>query len=117
MIANEHLVAETGLDEILGDTCIDTAYLQTADVNHIPKARYSDELSAVSIYTCLKKAHKASNSILSLFSWAGERSSSSRMFKYWKLIMKFQINYLVFIRSVGKSNFKLFIKIMISLVK
>ena len=104
MTANKHLVAETGLDEILGDTCIDTACLQTADVNHIPKARYSDELSAVSIYTCLKKAHKASNSVLSVFSWAEERSSSSRMFKYWKLIMKFQINYLVFIRSMRKSN-------------
>ena len=104
MIANKHLVAETGIDEILGYTCIDTACLQTADVNHIPKARYSDELSAVSIYTCLKKAHKASNSVLSLFSWAEERSSSTRMFKYWKLIMKFQINYLVFIRSMRKSN-------------
>ena len=95
LIRNGYLVAGlTGLDEILGDTSIDTAGLQitTVDVNHIHKARYSIQLSVVSIYTCLKKAHKASNSILPLFSWAKERSLSSRMFKYWMLIKKFQIN-------------------------
>ena len=119
MIANGHLVAGTGLDGFLGDTSIDTAGLQTAtvDVNHIHKARYSVQLSIVSIYTCLKKARKASNSVLPLFSWAQERSSSSRMFKYWMLIMKFQINYLVFIRSMREDNFKLFVKILMLLIK
>ena len=60
LIANGHLVAETGLDEILGDTSIDTAGLQTAtvDVNHIHKARYSVQLSVVSIYTCLSSQSK-----------------------------------------------------------
>ena len=70
------------------------------NVNRIHKARSSVQLSVMSIYTCLKKAHKASNSVLPLFSWTEERSSYSRMFKYWMLIMKFQINYLVFIRSM-----------------
>ena len=118
LTANRHLVAGTGLEEILGDTSIDTACLQTAtvDVNHIHKARYSVQLSVVSIYTCMKKAHKTSNSVLPLFSWAKERSSSSRMFKYWMLIMKFQINYLVFIRSIREGNLKLLVKILVSLV-
>ena len=118
MIANGHLVVGTELNEILGDTSIDAAGLQTAtvEVNHIHKASYSVQLSVVSIYTCLKKAHKASNSVLPLFSWSEERSSSSRMFNYMMLIMKLQINYLVFIRSMREDNFKLFIKILISLV-
>ena len=71
----------------------------------------------MSIYTCLKKAHKASNPILPLYSCSEERSSSSFMFKYWMLIMKFQINYLVFISSMRKSSFKLFVKVLISLIK
>ena len=98
LVANGHLVARARLDEILGDTSIDTADLQTAtvDVNRINKARYS---------------------VLPLFLWADERSSSSRMFKYWMLIMKFQINYLVFIRSMREGNFKLSVRILISLVK
>ena len=95
------------------------AALQTAtvDVNHIHKVRYFVQLSVVLKYTCLKKAHKASNSVLPLISWVEERSLSSRMFKCWMLIMKFQINYLVFIRSMREGNFKLFVKILISLVK
>ena len=58
---------------------------------------YSVQLSVVPIYICLKKAHKAGNSALLLYLWAKERSSTSRMFKYWMLIRKFQIDYLVFI--------------------
>ena len=56
MIENECLVAVTGLDKILGNTAIDKVGLQTAtvDLNHIHKARYSVQLSVVSIYTCLK---------------------------------------------------------------
>ena len=56
LIENECLVAVTGLDKILGNTAIDKVGLQTAtvDLNHIHKARYSFQLSVVSIYTCLK---------------------------------------------------------------
>ena len=119
LIANGHLVAGIGLDKILGNKSIDTAGLQSAtvDVNHIHKARYSIQLSVVSIYTCLEQVHKARNSVLPLFSWVEERSASSRMFKYWILIMKFQINYQVFVRTMREGNFKLFVKILISLVK
>ena len=47
LIANGHLVVGTGLDEILVDTSINTAGLQTVivDVNHIHKARHSVQLS------------------------------------------------------------------------
>ena len=75
-----------------------------------------NDTSIVLIYTCLKEAHKVSNSVL-LFSWAEERFSSSSMFKYWMLIMKFQISYLVFIRSMREHNFKPFVKILIFMVK
>ena len=78
-IENWHLVAGAGRGKILGDTYIDIAGLQTAtvDVNRIYKARYS---------------------VLPLFLWADERPSFSRMFKYWMLIMKFQIDCCNFLR-------------------
>ena len=87
------------------------------DVNLIHKARYSVQLSFAPVYICQKKAHEAGDSTLPLYSWAKECSLSSRMFNYWMLIMKFQINYLVFIRSMREGNFKLFDKILIFLVK
>ena len=118
LIANGHL-AETRLEENLGDTSIYTAGLETAtvEVNLVHKAMYSVQLSVVPIYICLKEALKASNSVLSLCSWVEERFLFSRMFKYWMLIMKFQIDYLVSSRSMKKGNFKFFGKILISLVK
>ena len=107
------------LGNILGDIPIYTVVLQTAtvDVNHIRQARYSVQLSVAPIYISLKKAQKGSNFVLLLYSWAKERSSSSRMIKYWMLIMKFQTDHLVFIRSMREDNFKLFDKILISLLK
>ena len=50
--ANGHLVAGIGLEEILGDTSIYAAGLQTAtiDVNHIHKAKYFVQLSVVLIH-------------------------------------------------------------------
>ena len=119
LMVNGHLVARAGIDGILGNTSIDTSGLQTTtvDVNHIHKARYSFQLSVVSIYTCLKEAHEAINSALLLVSLVEERCSSSCMFKYWMLIMKFQIDYLVFIRSMREDNFNFFVKILISLTK
>ena len=109
LIANGHL-AETRLEENLGDTSIYTAGLETAtvEVNLVHKAMYSVQLSVVPIYICLKEALKASNSVLPLCSWAEERFLFSRMFKYWMLIMKFQIDYLVSSRSMKKDNFKFF---------
>ena len=121
LIATGHLVVGTGLDEILVDTSINTAGLQivTVDVNHIHKVgtQFNCLLNIKSVYTCFKEAHKASNSVLLLFLWAEERSSSSSMFMYWMLIMKFQFNYLVFTRTMRKHNFKSFVKILIYLVK
>ena len=91
-------------------------HLKFCPQNHIPfyKVLFDKKHSKT---TRMKEAHKASNSALLLFSWAEERSSSSYMFMYSMLIMKFQINYLVFIRSLRERNFKYFVKILTSLVK
>ena len=69
LIVKRHLVVGTGLGKILSDKSIDIAGLKTAivDVNYTHKASYYVQLSVLSIYTCLKKAHKASNFVLSLF--------------------------------------------------
>ena len=113
LIAIGQLVG-TGLKEILGDTSIYTAGLQaaTVGVNQIHKVQLSVKCSTICCADIVyfKEAHEASNSVLPLYSLAEERSSCSRMFKYWILIMKFQINYLVFIRSTREDNFKLFDK-------
>ena len=60
LIANGHLVAGTRPEDILGVVSIYRDGLQTAtlNVNHIHKARHCVQLFVVTIYICLKKAHK-----------------------------------------------------------
>ena len=116
---NRLKVRGTWLTEILGDNDIDTIGLQTAsvDVNHIHKSRYSVQLSVVAIYACLKEAYDKSKSDLPLFEWADDMSRSNHMFKYWLLILKFQINYLVFVRALREGDFTLFLEVIQQFVK
>ena len=118
MIAKGQLVAGTGIEEILGDTYIYAADLKLAavNVNHIHKSRYPVRLFVLPIYISLN-SHGAINSVLSLYSWAEERSSSSRMFKCWMVIMNFQIDDLPFIRFMREGNFKPCNEIVIPVVK
>ena len=114
LIANGNILGGSWLDNILGGAAIDTIGLETAvlDVNHIHKARYSLQLSVVVIYACLKEAYAHSKSDLPFFTWAGEVAKSNHMFKYWLLILKFQIDYLIFIRSLREGNFILFVNVL-----
>ena len=65
---------ESGLDSVLAHICV--------------------------IYKLLKEAHADNQSNLSLFDWLEERSKISQMAYYWRLILNFQIQVLIFVRSV-----------------
>ena len=119
LIAHGNLIGGSGLEDVLGDMRIETIGLQTAalDVNHIHKGRYAIQLSLVAIYACLKEAYTQSNSEVSIFQWANEVAKHNLMFKYWLLILNFEIDYLIFIRSLREGNFLLFVNILKSLVK
>ena len=108
-IANGNLIG--GLDEILGDSAIDTIGLETAavDVNHIHNARYSVQLSVVSVYACLIEAYKQNKSGLPLFDWAEVVAESNNMFRYWLLMLRFQIDYLILVCQ----RFKIFGKVVL----
>ena len=118
LTTNVKLVRGTGLNKLLGDRAIETIGLETAflDVNHIHKARYAVQLSVVAIYSCLKEAHLNSQSSEPLFSWAKACAKTNNMFKYWLLVLNFQIDYLLFVRSLREGNYALFVNVLSSLV-
>ena len=113
LVAHGKLIAGSGLEELLGDMEMDTTGLKTAslDVNHIHKGRYAIQLSSVAIYTRLKTAHERSKSEISLFEWA------SNISKEIFVILNFQIDYLVYIKSLREGNFLLFVNSLKSLAK
>ena len=60
------------------------------------------------IYKLLKQAHAHSQSNLSLFDWLEEKSKINQTVYYWGLILNFQIQVLIFVRSVRTGNFLLY---------
>ena len=60
------------------------------------------------IYKLLKEAHAHSQSNLSLFDWLEEKSKINQMAYYWRLILNFQIQVLIFVRSVRTGNILLY---------
>ena len=113
------LIGGSGLEDILGDKQIETIGLQTADVdiNHIHKGRYAIQLSSTAIFACLKAAYTQSQSDNPLLDWANEMAKQNLMFRYWFIILNFQIDYLVFVKSLREGKFLLFINVLKSLIK
>ena len=113
------LIGGSGLEDILGDKQIETIGLQTAavDVNHIHKGRYAIQLSSTAIFACLKAAYTQSQSDNPLLNWANEMAKQNLMFRYWFIILNFQIDYLVFVKSLREGKFLLFINVLKSLIK
>ena len=94
IVAHGNMIRGSGLEDFLGDKKIETIGLQTAalDVNHIRRGRYVIQLSSVGIYACLKAVYAQSNSVMPIFEWANEIAKDNLMFKYWLMILNFEID-------------------------
>ena len=79
------------------------------DVNDIKRPQYCLQVSVVVICTLLKKAHVESGSALSVLDWLDEAAKHSQMCFYWKMIRKFEILLLIYMRSIREGNFELYL--------
>ena len=103
------LIKGSGLDSVLTHTNLSTiGKITIVDFNNIKRSRYFLQVAICVIYKLLKEAHADSQSNFSLFHWLEERSKISQMAHYWRLILNFQIQVLIFVRSVRNGNFLLY---------
>ena len=118
LIVHSKLIGGTGVDAIIGYNRINIIGLQNAvlDVNHIYESRYSLKLCSATLYACLKGTHK-SGSQIDLLPWAQVMASECMMFKYWLTILQFEIDFLVFLRSIREGNFSLYVVTLRTLIK
>ena len=119
LIVHSKLIGGTGVAAIIGDNRIHIIGLQNAvlDVNHIYKSRYSLKLCSAAVYACLKGAHHKSGSQIDLLPWAQLMASECLMFKYWLTVLQFEIDLLVFLRSIREGNFSLYVVTLRTLIK
>ena len=100
------LIKRSFLDSALAHTNLSTIGTSTIfDVNNIKRSRYCLQVGICVIYKLFKEAYADTQSNVSLFSWLEERSKIRQMACYWRLILNFQIQILIFVRSVRTRNF------------
>ena len=102
------LIKRSFLDSALAHTNLSTTDTSTIfDVNNIKRSRYCLQVGICVIYKLLKEAHADTQTNVSIFSWLEERSKISQIAYYWRLILNFQIQVPIFVRSVRTRNFLL----------
>ena len=95
------VIKGSGSDEIMytfGLSIVRADSLVT--VNDIKRARYCLRVGACVIYSKLKQAHRDSGSDELILLWLANKNKTNEMCLYWKLILEFIIDVLVFIQSL-----------------
>ena len=109
---NGQLTKGTGMDDIIGKAGLEYIALETAftDVNDMKKARYALQVEITCLYKLLLAAYSALGSAMELMRWVEQQTNP--MFRYWYEVLLFQINMLLFVRSLRKSDIMLFLSSM-----
>ena len=118
LVLHGEIVKGSGLEDVLASAKMSTTGTSTiADVNDIKRTRYCLQVSVCAIYKLLKEAHEKSQSKLSPFEWLDQVSKSSEMCYYWRLIMNFQLQILIFVRALREGDFKLYVETLYGFLK
>ena len=112
LVMHGKLIRGSGLDTIMQHSDLSTIGGATAlvDVNHIKRSRYCLQISVVAIYRLLKAAHFESKSHLQPLEWLDRMSETSEMCFYWRVILLYELQFLVFLRAIREGNFKLYLE-------
>ena len=71
----------------------------------IKRARYCLQVALCALYCKLCDAHRNSESTSSPMEWLNDKAEESEMCRYWQLVMKMQMNILIFVRSILRRQF------------
>ena len=89
-----------------------------ADVSSIKRARYCVQVTLCALYSKLTEAVVADESSnLTPIEWLSQQANKSQSCFYWKLIMEYQIHFLIFIHSICEGNFELYVESLRKLIK
>ena len=118
LVTHGEFVDGSGLYKILSKSSmsiIETQNLLTG--SHVKTTRYCIKVAVSAIYLKLIKAHRRSSSDLEPIKWLEEVSKTSPMCNYWKMILGFQLEILLYVRSLRESNFKLYVSALSCFMK
>ncbi len=91
--------------------------------SHVTRTRRAHQVTACSLYILLKKAYLAYSSNLeenaphmSFNDWCSSKSADYPQFKFWSLVLQFEIDILIFVRALREGDFNLYIDALTNIV-
>ena len=118
LLCHGQMISGSGLPEIL--KAANLSLLGTSavvDVNDIKRARYCMQVSVCAMYLKLRDAAESDELGKGPFQWLQDRSRTSDMCFYWFMVMRMQLDILVFIRSMREGNFNVYVASIRRLIK
>ena len=92
-------------------------------VSHVTRTRHAHQVTASSLYILLHKAYTEYSSsqedeetLDSLEAWCDERAKNSPQFLFWYTILQLELQVMIFVRSLRKADFNLYIEALSQLV-
>ena len=82
------------------------------DVIQIKRARYCIQVVLCVLYQKLCVAVKKDESPLHPLQWLEEKSKTSGMCYFWRMVINLQIEILIFVRSLREGNFPVYVQTM-----
>ena len=118
LITHGQLIEGTGLPEILEQHKFSTIGLSAAiDLRSIKRARYCVQMILCVLYMKLEDAVSECGSTLEPFDWLNQQTANNEMCFYWKMMMEFQMQILMLVRSIRESNFKLYVEVLRKVIR
>ena len=116
---------ESGWNQVLVDANV--ASSGTAEsflsVSHITKTRRAHQVTMCALYILLRRAFNDSGEdnrptdVADNFTeWCEKREAESPLFKFWFLTLQLQISLCLFVRSLRKGDFKLYISVLTHII-
>ena len=115
---HSELIIGSGLLEILNQLNFSTIGVSAVvDVNSIKRARYCIQVTVSALYRKLKDACDIDGTTLPPYEWLSLKSKKSKSLFFWNMVLDFQLNILIFVRSMREGDFKLYVEILRKLIK
>ena len=112
------LIKGSGILEILNQLNFSTTGVSAVvDVNSIKRARYCVQVTVSALYNKLKEAADADGTTLPPYDWLRVKSKKNKSLYFWKVVFEFQLNILIFVRSIREGDFKVYVEVLRKFLK
>ena len=90
--------------------------------SHVTRCRHAHQVTAACLYILQQRAYKRYLDSVNIgvavdfTTWCSDQSNKQPQFHYWALTLQFELNVLLFVKSVRESNFNLYMSALSQII-